>query len=463
MSALNQVLSAIDDNLNAGVERLFELVRIPSISTDSAFAQDCRRAADWLVAELASLGFDASVRETTGLPMVVAHGGPAEAGVPHVLFYGHYDVQPPDPLDLWETPPFEPRLVDGPNGKRLIGRGTSDDKGQLMTFIEACRAWIAATGSLPLRVTVLLEGEEESGSKSLGPFLDAHLDELKADVALVCDTSMWDSKTPAITTMLRGMVLDEVIVTAANRDLHSGHYGGAARNPIRVLARIIADMHGPDGRIQVPDFYDGVEEMQADVLEQWKNLGFDESAFLGEIGLSVPAGEEDRSVLEQIWSRPTCNVNGIIGGYTGEGSKTVIASKASAKFSFRLVGTQDPAATRENFRSFVRERLPADCSVEFIAHGGSPALVVDTAGPVVRRAANALTDEFGRETVLMGAGGSIPIVGDFKRKLGMDTVLIGFALDDNRIHSPNEKYELSSFHRGTRAWARVIEALSKPA
>lgn len=460
MTATDKVLSAIDANLSASLDRLFALIRIPSVSTDPAHNEDCRKAADWVVEQLREIGFEASARETGGQPMVVGHGGAKPGnGVPHVLFYGHYDVQPADPLELWETSPFEPRLVDTPQGEQIVARGACDDKGQFMTFVEACRGWVDATGSLPIAITVLIEGEEESGSRSLGPFLDSHKDELKTDFALVCDTGMWDAKTPAINTMLRGLLLEEIVVTAANRDLHSGMYGGAARNPIRVLARIIADLHDADGRIQVPGFYDGVEELPADVKAQWDGLGFDEKAFLGDVGLSVPAGETGRSVLEQIWSRPTCDVNGIIGGYTGEGTKTVIASKASAKVSFRLVGNQDPFKIRDSFRAFVKERLPADCEVEFISHGASPALQVDVSGPQVARAAAALEAEFDRPAVMMGCGGSIPIVGDFKTTLGVDSILIGFGLDDDKVHSPNEKYNLSSFHHGTRAWARVIGAL----
>jgi acetylornithine deacetylase/succinyl-diaminopimelate desuccinylase-like protein len=461
MTATEKALSAIDANLTGSLDRLFELIRIPSVSTDPAHNADCRKAADWVVGQLHELGFEASARETGGQPMVVGHGGAkAGSGLPHVLFYGHYDVQPADPIELWDAPPFEPRLVDTPTGKHIVARGACDDKGQFMTFIEACRGWKDATGELPITVTVLIEGEEESGSKSLGPFLDAHKDELKADFALVCDTGMWDAKTPAINTLLRGLMLEEIIITAASRDLHSGMYGGPARNPIRVLAKIIADLHDQDGVIQVPGFYDGVADLTPEQKQQWDDLGFNADGFLGDVGLSVPAGEKGRSVLEQIWSRPTCDVNGIIGGYTGEGTKTVIPSQASAKISFRLVGDQDPLKIRDAFRAFVKERLPADCEVEFIGHGASPALYVDLSLPELGKAAAALEAEFERPAAMIGCGGSIPIAGDFKRTLGMDSILIGFGLDDDKVHSPNEKYNLSSFQHGTRAWARVIGALA---
>jgi acetylornithine deacetylase/succinyl-diaminopimelate desuccinylase-like protein len=459
--ALDGVLTAIDRGLDKSLERLFALLTIPSISTDHAFAADCEKAAQWLATELTSLGFEASVRQTKGRPMVVAHSrGGTSANGPHVLFYGHYDVQPPDPLDLWHSPPFEPRIVDVNGRKQIVARGTADDKGQLMTFVEACRAFIETEGKLPLPVTVLFEGEEETGSPSLKPFLDANKAELKADVALVCDTDMWDANTPAVTTMLRGLVLEEVIVKAANRDLHSGLFGGPAMNPIRVLARLLADIHDRDNRVAISGFYDGVSDLDAEIRRQWMDLKFDERNFLGDIGLSVPAGEKGRHVLEQMWSRPTCDMNGIVGGYTGEGSKTVIPARASAKVSFRLVGDQDPLKVRDAFRAFVRERLPADCDAEFISHGASPALRLPLDSPYLAKTRSALEAEWGKPAVLKGSGGSIPIVGSFKHDLGMDSLLVGFGLDDDRIHSPNEKYDLESFRKGARSWARILSALA---
>jgi len=457
---IQPVLDHIDADFDNSLERLFALLRIKSISGDSAFAGDCKAAADHLAKDIATLGFKADVKPTAGHPAIVAKANGNGGGRPHVLFYGHYDVQPPDPLELWETPPFEPRLV-GANGKRrIVARGVADDKGQLMTFVEACRAFIAAEGTLPLSVTVLLEGEEETGSPSLPPFLEAHKEELAADVALVCDTDMWDANTPAITTMLRGLVLEEVTIAGADRDLHSGLFGGAAINPIRVLARILADIHDANGRIAIPGFYDGADELDSEIRAQWRALDFDERRFLSDLGLKAPAGEAGRSVLEQIWARPTCDANGIIGGYTGAGSKTVIPARASAKLSFRLVGKQDPAAVREGFRAFVRARLPADCKAEFLSHGASPALQLPLSSPYLATTREALEAEWKRAPVLKGSGGSIPIVGAFKRDLGMDSLLVGFGLDDDRIHSPNEKYDLASFHKGARSWARILAALA---
>lgn len=459
MSALDQVLARIDAELEPALERLFAFLKIKSISTDPAYAGDCKAAADWLAADLASIGFDASVRPTAGHPMVVGHDRSAKG--PSALFYGHYDVQPVDPLELWDHDPFAPFIDTRPDGSKAIrGRGASDDKGQIMVFVEACRAWKAVTGALPIPLSILVEGEEESGGENLPPFLQANAGELKADIGLICDTNMWDPRTPAIQTMLRGLCGEEIIITAADRDLHSGFYGSAAANPNHVLARILADLRDADGRITIPGFYDGVPELPEALRAQWESLDFDPKAFLGAVGLSVPAGEKGRSVLEMTWSRPTCEVNGMGGGYQGEGFKTVIPSKASAKVSFRLVFDQDPHAIRRSFREFVHQRLPADCKVEFIDHGSGRAIRFPIDAPAFARTSKALTDEWGREAVFIGGGGSIPVTHELKTALGMDVVLAGFALDDDRIHSPNEKYELESFRRGMRSWARVLAELA---
>jgi acetylornithine deacetylase/succinyl-diaminopimelate desuccinylase-like protein len=461
MSALAPVLDRLDQSLDQSLGRLFDLLKVRSISTDPAYAAECRKGAEWLVADLKTIGFDASVRNTPGHPMVVAHhDGPA--GSPHVLFYGHYDVQPVDPLELWDSDPFAPAIKEvGPDHKVITGRGSADDKGQLMTFVEACRAWKAVHGGLPCKITLLFEGEEESGSPSLKPFLEANAAELKADFAMVCDTGMWDRDTPAISTALRGLVGEEITIHAANRDLHSGEFGGAAANPIRILAKILADIHDETGRVTIPGFYDGVEETPSQVLKSWESLGETADGFLGPIGLSVPAGEKGRSVLELVWARPTAEFNGITGGYTGKGFKTVIAAQASAKVSFRLVHKQNPDKIRAAFRKFVEERLPADCSVEFHKHGGSPAIQLSYDSPFLTKAKQALSDEWPKPAVMIAMGGSIPIVGDFQTYLGMESLLVGFGLSDDRIHSPNEKYELSSFHKGQRSWARILDALTR--
>ncbi|MBV8105956.1 MAG: M20/M25/M40 family metallo-hydrolase [Hyphomicrobiales bacterium] len=459
MATTDNILEAIDADQESALERLFAFLSIPSISAVPAHFPDCERAADWLVGELGGLGFEVAKHPTEGRPMVTGQVKANRRDAPHVLFYGHYDVQPVDPLNLWRSPPFEPKLEAGPHGEQIVARGASDDKGQLMTFLEACRAF-EKFGGPPCQISVLFEGEEETGSPSLPAFLAKNAKLLKADIALVCDTGMWGPGTPAITTSLRGLVGEEVILTGANRDLHSGVYGGAAVNPIHVLSTILGALHDSNGAVALPGFYDGVEELPAEIAEQWSTLDFDASAFLGAVGLTTPAGERDRTPLEQLWSRPTCDVNGIVGGYTGEGAKTVLPAKASAKITFRLVGKQNPERVAQAFRSFVTSRLPPDVKAEFISHGGSAAISLPIKNEALRRGRRALEAEWGKPAALVGCGASIPIVGAFKRELQMDSLLVGFALEDDRIHSPNEKYERTSFHKGARSWARILAALA---
>src|ERR1700748_1229191 len=376
-----KVLDRIDADFDNSLERLFALLRIKSISADPAFAGECKAAAEHLARDIATIGFEAEVRPTAGHPAIVArsHGKVNGKGGarPHMLFYGHYDVQPVDPLNLWHRPPFEPVVTDHADGRKIIvARGAEDDKGQLMTFVEACRAWKSVTGSLPLNITILIEGEEEIGSKNFVPFLEANKKELEADYALVCDTSMWDPSTPAITTSLRGLVYDEFKIKAASRDLHSGVFGGGARNPIRVLTHILGGLFDENGHITIPGFYDGVKDLPPDILAQWKKLDLTPEKALKPVGLSIPAGEKDRLLIEQLASRPTCDVNGIVGGYIGEGSKTVIPGHASAKISFRLVEGQDPARIRKALRAYVTARIPGDCKVEFGDHSSAPAIAL---------------------------------------------------------------------------------------
>jgi acetylornithine deacetylase/succinyl-diaminopimelate desuccinylase-like protein len=461
---LPAVLAQIDADLDRSLERLFDFLRIQSISTDPAYKDQCLGAAQFVAKDLTGMGFDTSIRPTAGHPIVVgkADGGGTGGKAPRILFYGHYDVQPVDPLDLWEAPPFAPRIVTQPNGRKIIvARGACDDKGQVMTFVEACRAFKVVTGQLPLPITMMIEGEEECGSKHLFGFVQEHADELKLDLALVCDTSMWDPSTPMVTTSLRGLVYEEVKITCADRDLHSGLFGGAAQNPLRVLARILAAMHDENGGVTIPGFYEGVKELPPDIKKDLAGLDLTAEDFLGSFGLKIPAGEKDRMLIEQIATRPTAEINGIIGGYTGEGAKTVIPRQAMAKVSFRLVGAQDPQKIRAAFHAFVRERLPIDAKVEFQSFASAPATELPFDNPALARAREALAAEWGKKAVTVGEGGSIPIVGDFKRVLGMDTIMVGFALDDDRVHSPNEKYDLTSFHKGTRSWARILAALAQ--
>jgi acetylornithine deacetylase/succinyl-diaminopimelate desuccinylase-like protein len=455
--SLDAVLARIDATLPAALARLEALLRIPSISTDPAFAADCDRAADWLVADLTDLGFAAGKRPTPGHPMVLGHAG---TGRPHYLFYGHYDVQPVDPLALWDRDPFDPAVEQTPAGPVIRARGASDDKGQLMTFLEACRAWADVHGALPGHLTIFLEGEEENGSPSLVPFLRENAEDLTADLALICDTGLFSDGSPAIVTQLRGLAKCEITLHAASRDLHSGGYGGLAANPIRVLARLLAALHDDAGRVTLPGFYDGVTEVPDDQRAQWQALAFDHAAFLAEVGLSVPAGEQDRTPLEMLWSRPTAEVNGIWGGYTGTGFKTVLPAEAHAKVSFRLVGDQDPAAILSGFRTWIEARLPADCRLTFAAAQGSPASRMAFDHPAFAAARAALTEEWGRPAAFVGEGGSIPVAGHFRSVLGMDAMLVGFSRDDDRIHSPNEKYDVESFRKGIRSWARILARLT---
>ena len=459
MSTLDAVLSRIDQDIDASVERLFALLRIASISTDPAHKEQCRAAAEHVANDLKSIGFEAELRPTEGHPVVVGKSNGVSG--PRVLFYGHYDVQPVDPLDLWKTPPFEPRIETLPDGRKIIvARGACDDKGQAMTFIEACRAFKAVTGKLPLPITTMIEGEEECGSQHLFKFVRDNAEEFKLDLALVCDTAMWNAETPAVTTSLRGLVYEEVKITCADRDLHSGLFGGAAQNPLHLLAKILGALWDGDGKVTIPGFYDGVKELPADIKADLKALNMTAHEFLGQVGLKFSAGEKGRLVLEQITTRPTAEINGIVGGYTGEGAKTVIPGEATAKVSFRLVGEQDPEKIRDGFRAFVRARLPADCKAEFANFGLAAALQLSFDSPALTKARSVLAEEWGKKAVAVGAGGSIPIVADFKHVLGMDSLLVGFALDDDRVHSPNEKFDLKCFHKGIRSWARILDALS---
>ncbi|HEX2447504.1 MAG TPA: M20/M25/M40 family metallo-hydrolase [Methyloceanibacter sp.] len=460
--ALQRVLDRLEREQPQALERLFRLLAIPSVSTDPAFHHACVEAAEYCAGAMREIGFDARVEPTLGKPMVVGHWRAAKARRPrpHVLFYGHYDVQPPDPLEEWDAPPFDPRLLDDPrHGKVIVARGASDDKGQLMTLIEAARGFLEVHGELPVDVSVLIEGEEESGSPSLAPFLAAHGDELRADIALVCDTGQWNAVTPAITAFLRGLAFSEITVRGPSRDLHSGLYGGPALNPLRVLSELLAAMHDEAGRVTIAGFYDDVRAPSPAQLASWRALGFDAGGFLGAVGLSEAAGETGFGILEQLWSRPTAEINGIVGGYGGPGTKTVIPSQATAKLSFRLVPGQEPAKVIAALHRFVEDRLPADASVTYAHEGGSPAVGFDTSAAHFQAATHALQAEWGKPPVFMGCGASIPIVESFRSRLGMDSLLIGFALDDDRIHSPNEKYNLSSFTKGARSWARILAAL----
>jgi len=460
MTAPEAVCARIDAEFDAILGRWAEFLRIPSVSTDPAYNDQTRAAATWARDQLRDIGFEAALHETQGQPMVVAHHAGARPGAPRVLYYGHYDVQPPDPVEAWETGPFEPTLRDGPHGRRMIARGAVDDKGQVMTFLEALRAWKAVHGGLPVDVTVFLEGEEESGSPSLVPFLKAHGDLLKADVCVVSDTGMWDVDTPALTTQLRGLLYTELRIQGPASDLHSGLYGGLAPNPLNILAQVLGGLHDDRGRIAIPGFYDAVVDPDADTLAQWQALGAEEARVLAAIGAAGTGGERDRTLLERAWSRPTADINGTIGGYTGHGAKTVIPASASAKISFRLVPEQGPEDVGEAFRRFLAARMPESVTWSLDIHKGAPAMRVPTDSPYLAAARAALKDVYGREAALIGCGGSIPVVELFKRHLGLDTLLMGFALEDDGMHAPNEKFELTCLARGAKAHVALLDRFS---
>lgn len=456
---MENILNFVDKELSTSLDRLFDLLKIPSISADPAHQMDCRHAAEWLQNYLKEIGFTSAIHETGGHPIVLAQDLSAESG-PHILFYGHYDVQPVDPLDLWDIPPFQPCIKIGKNNQKIIhGRGSSDDKGQLLTFLEACRAIRKQSGKMPLKITILLEGEEENGGEHLPGFLAEQKGKLFPDMAFICDTDMATSDIPAITAMVRGMVSEEVTIHAANRDLHSGIYGNAARNPIQLLAEIISKLRDKEGRVTVPDFYKGVPDIPIEIRQKWQDIGKTDAELLSPIGLKETAGEKAFKAVEQTWCRPSCEINGISGGYEGPGFKTVIPAKASAKISFRLVGKQNPQEIQKQFRQFVMDQIPSDCHVEFQSHGLSSAGMVALSGANLVHIQKALKDEWQQDAAIIGTGGAIPIVNDLQRELGVDSFLIGFANADDCIHSPNEKYNLRSFHKGIRSWVRILYAL----
>lgn len=464
MSYLETVFAQIDQQFPESLNRVSELLAIPSVGTDPVHHDDCQRAAEWLARNLADMGFAAQIRPTTGRPVVTATLGglAAEQKQPHILFYGHYDVQPADPVEHWTSPPFAPAIRNGENGKpQIFARGACDDKGQLMTFLECVRAWLGAGRPLPFRLTVLIEGDEEGDTTHLDTFIASNKQEFACDAAFICDTELWDERTPGIVTMLRGCIAEEVTVAGPRIDLHSGLYGGPAVNPIKVLSRILSAMHDRHGRITIPGFYEGVKTLIGSRRAQWRALGFRDTEFLQRVGLARPAGERRFTTLEQLWARPTAEVNGIFGGYRGEGSKTVLPADATAKLTFRLVEGQKPKSVRRAFRKFVRSRLPRDCRATFFDGGGdSSGIRVADDSPWIRSASKALEMEWGRSPVLMGGGFSIPVVETFKVRLGIDSLLVGFSLESDGAHSPDEHFAVESYYKGIRSWARILAELS---
>jgi len=436
------------------LDEMKALLRIPSISTAPGHKADCRRAAEVLVAELKRIGMDnAQLIETEGHPLVYADWLHA-AGKPTVLAYAHYDVQPPDPLDEWHSPPFEPTERDG----NIYARGAVDDKGQLVAQVKALESLLAASGALPVNVRVLFEGEEEVGGEGIARYVASKPPQLKADFALVSDTEMFAPGLPTLCVGLRGMIYTEIEVRGARTDLHSGMYGGAAPNPFIALAQILARLKDEHGHILIPGFYDGIIPPSPEELAAWQSLPFDEEQYrIAEVGSRQLVGEAGYSVLERTWARPTLDVHGMPGGFTGEGAKTVIPAKAAAKVSMRLVPGMTPARAFALYKSYVEQVAPraVDVTVRLI-HSGDPCLVpVDN--PYIQAATSALREVWGRETVFIRSGGSIPIVGDFARHLGLPSVMMGFGLPDDNLHAPNEKFHLKNFALGIESLIRFLE------
>ena len=457
---LERVLAAIDSSRPQSLEGLKEFLRIPSVSTKPEHADDMRRCAEWLADQIRSAGLSTTIHPTPGHPIVVAQNQHV-AGRPTVLVYGHYDVQPPEPLDLWTTPAFAPTVRKDEAGfDAVYARGAVDDKGQVWCHVEALRAY-AAAGGVPVNLTLLIEGEEEIGSDNLEDFVRAHAELLRADIAVISDTNQFARGIPAITYGLRGLCYMEVFLTGPDHDLHSGMYGGAVPNPANVLSALIASLHDADGRVTVPGFYDEVLPLSPAEREQWKKLPFREESFAESVGIAHGSGEIGYSSIERKWARPTLDVNGITSGYQGPGAKTVIASKASAKISMRLVPNQDPAKVAAAFEQALRERCPDNVKIEFEAHGGSPACLTPVDSQAVALTRSALEIGFGEVPTIMREGGSIPVVGLLKRVLGIDTLLVGFGLPDDRVHSPNEKFDLDAFWKGTRTAAALYAKLAE--
>lgn len=453
-TSLDQIDRYLEAHADRHLDELKQFLRIPSVSADSRHKGDVRKAADFVMSHFRSAGLEAELVETAGHPICYGHWQKA-VGAPTVLIYGHYDVQPPDPLDKWVTPPFEPTVRDG----CLYARGATDDKGQVFTHIKSIEAWMKVAGTLPVNVKFVIEGEEEVGSNNLDLFLEGNKSRLAADVAVISDTSQFAVDMPAITYGLRGIVACEVTVRGPNSDKHSGVFGGAIANPVNVLARLIAGLHDDQGRITIKGFYDDIPAMSAEERKQLARLPFDERQFLKDLGVEAPWGEAGYTSLERRWARPTCDVNGITGGYQGEGPKTIIPSWATAKITCRLVPNQNPDKIAAALNARLQELCPPGAKLEFRTWHGCPAFVFDPTSRYMAAAKNAIATAFGVEPVMIREGGSIPVVASFQSLLGLDTLLLGWGQNSDNLHGPNEHFHLADFRRGTRASAHLWHEL----
>ena len=445
--------SYVESNRERFLAELFDLLRIPSISTLPDYKPEVFRAAQWVARSLQSAGLEHVDLIPTGCHPLIYADWLHAPGQPTVLCYGHYDVQPPDPLDLWVTPPFEPALRDG----NIHARGSADDKGQMYMHVKALETLRAVTGTLPVNIKVLIEGEEEIGGASIAKYVSENPEKLRSDVALVSDTALYAEGMPTLCLGLRGLIYCEVAAWGPSRDLHSGLYGGAAPNAVYGLAQLLAKAKDEQGRIRIPGICDDVAEPAPDEIESWKRLPFVESEFLArEVGSTRLTGEPDRMVLERVWSRPAFEVHGIGGGFTGAGSKTVIPAQAVAKVSLRLVPNQEPAKVIAALREWMARETPPGIRTELRVLSSSPAILVSPEHDAIRTAAAAFSEVFRRPTVFIRSGGSVPIVGDFRRHLGIPTVMMGFGLPDDGLHSPNEKFRLENFYTGILTVAEFL-------
>lgn len=453
---MQPILDSLEASRQSTLDELFDFLRIPSISADSAHQGDMTKCAAFVSNAMERAGLSAETIQTAGHPIV--YGERIEdPSLPTILVYGHYDVQPPDPLDLWTTAPFEPQIRDG----KIFARGATDDKGQLFTHLKAIEAWVNTEGRLPVNVKVLIEGEEEVGSDNLDRFLEENRDRLKADVAVISDTSQYGDGIPAITFGLRGIVAAEVRLTGPSKDLHSGVYGGSIANPANVIAKLCGSLIDDDGRIQIPGFYDDVAELSEKELDQFAELPFSEETFLAETGSTATHGEAGFSTLQRRWTRPTCDINGIAGGYSGEGPKTIVPSKAMAKITCRLVPSQDPEKILNALESFLKELVPPGIQFEFVRYHGCEAFAFDPNSPWITAAGAAVEAAFGKPPVFIREGGSIPVVSSFQQVLGIDTLLLGWGRNTDNLHSPDEHFHVDDFYNGILASAHLWQLLAE--
>jgi acetylornithine deacetylase/succinyl-diaminopimelate desuccinylase-like protein len=452
MPRVNDVLQHLDGDQKQAQKRLCDLLSIPSVSTDPTYSANLRKAAHWIADQLVEMGMNGVVHETAGHPVVMGQSDDIP-DAPTVLYYGHYDVQPPDPIDAWTTPPFEPTI----RNNAVYARGASDDKGQVCCILEAMRAWQQVHGKLPINVKIIIEGEEEIGSANLPAFIQEHKNELAADVVVISDTTMWDDSTVAITYGLRGLLYFDLKLHGPSRDLHSGMYGGILANPASLITRVLGKLLDDNNHITIAGFYDDVLALTDDERSRWVQLGFDQVQYLGDVGVNTPFGEAGFETLERKWVRPSCDVNGLYGGYMGQGAKTVIPSFAGAKVSFRLAANQDPQKIADQFHAWINSHDVGGCRWEITEHGRANPVIVPIDSPHLAAASCAIEKASGKPPVLVREGATIPIVTDFKSILGIDSLLVGFGLVDDCIHSPNEKFNLDCFRLGCRSHAVMLQ------